>query len=62
MADQSSKMAATYLGIVKQSNYMRRLNSTANIKAVRGSLWSISVNKRSHIPKLQSVSVVYKKQ
>ena len=35
--------------------------STANIKAVRGSLWSISVNKLSHIPKLQSVSMVYKK-
>ena len=34
--------------------------STANVKAVRGSLWSISVNKPSHIPKLQSVSAVYK--
>ena len=38
------------------------VNSTANIKAVRGSLWSISVNKLSHIPKLQSVSAVYKNQ
>ena len=37
-------------------------NSTANIKAVRGSLWSCSVNKLSHIPKLQSVSAVYKNQ
>ena len=36
--------------------------STGNIKAVRGSLWSISVNKLSQIPKLQSVSVVYKNQ
>ena len=38
------------------------VNSTANIKAVRGSLWSISVNKLSHMPKLQSVSAVYKNQ
>ena len=36
--------------------------STANIKAVRESLWSCSVNKLSHIPKLQSVSAVYKNQ
>ena len=40
--------------------FLSTLNSTANIKAVRGSLWSISVNKLSHIPKLQLVSVVYK--
>ena len=39
-----------------------QLYSTANIKAVRGSLWSISVNKLSHIPKLQPVSAVYKNQ
>ena len=38
------------------------LNSTANIKVVRGSLWSCSVNKLSHIPKLQSVSAVYRNQ
>ena len=36
--------------------------STANIKAVRETLWSCSVNKLSHIPKLQSVSAVYKNQ
>ena len=36
--------------------------STANIKAVRGSLWWLSVNKLSHIPELQSVSAVYKNQ
>ena len=37
-------------------------DSTANIKAVRESLWSISVNKLSPIPKLQSVPAVYKNQ
>ena len=37
-------------------------SSTANIKAVRESLWSISVDKLSPIPKLQSVSAVYKNQ
>ena len=36
--------------------------STANIKAVRGSLWWLSVNKLSHIPELQSVSAVYENQ
>ena len=36
--------------------------STANIKAVRGSLWWLSVNKLSHIPDLQSVSAVYENQ
>ena len=36
--------------------------STANIKAVRGSLWWLSVNKLSPIPELQSVSAVYQNQ
>ena len=36
--------------------------SIANIKAVRGSLWSISVNKLSPIPHLQPVSAVYENQ
>ena len=36
--------------------------STANIKAVRGSLWWLSVNKLSPIPKLQSVSAVNENQ
>ena len=36
--------------------------STANIKAVSGSLWWLSVNKLSHIPELQSVSAVYENQ
>ena len=36
--------------------------STANIKAVRGSLWWLSVNKLSHIPEFQSVSAVYENQ
>ena len=36
--------------------------STANIKAVRGSLWWLSVNKLSPIPKSQSVSAVYENQ
>ena len=40
----------------------RRIISTANIWAVRESLWSISVNKLSPIPKLESVSAVYKNQ
>ena len=38
-----------------------RLLCTANIKALRGSLGALSVNKLSHIPKLQSISAVYKK-
>ena len=38
------------------------LNSTANIKALRGSLGALSVNKLSHIPKLQPISVVYENQ
>ena len=36
--------------------------STANIKALRGSLGALSVNKLSHIPKLQPISAVYEKQ
>ena len=36
--------------------------STANIKTVGESLWSISVIKLSPLPKLQSVSVVCEKQ
>ena len=32
----------------------------ANIKALGGSLGALSVNKLSHIPKIQSISVVYK--
>ena len=43
-------------------NLLRNHNSTANIKAVRGSLWWLSVNKLSHIPELQSVSAVYENQ
>ena len=38
------------------------INSTANIKAVRGSLWWLSVNKLSHKAELQSVSAVYENQ
>ena len=38
------------------------LNSTANIKALRGSLGALSVNKLSHIPKLQPISAVYENQ
>ena len=37
-------------------------NSTANIKALRGSLGALSVNKLSHIPKLQPISAVYENQ
>ena len=36
--------------------------STANIKALRGSLGALSVNKLSHIPKLQQISAVYENQ
>ena len=36
--------------------------STANIKALRGSLGALSVNKLSHIPKLQPISAVYENQ
>ena len=39
-----------------------RLHSTANIKALRGSLGALSVNKLSHIPKLQPISAVYENQ
>ena len=38
------------------------LNSTANTKALRGSLGALSVNKLSHIPKLQPISAVYENQ
>ena len=38
------------------------LLSTANIKALRGSLGALSVNKLSHIPKLQPISAVYENQ
>ena len=36
--------------------------STANIKALGGSLGALSVNKLSHIPKLQPISSVYENQ
>ena len=36
--------------------------STANIKALIGSLGALSVNKLSHIPKLQPISAVYENQ
>ena len=36
--------------------------STANIKALTGSLGALSVNKLSHIPKLQPISAVYENQ
>ena len=36
--------------------------STANIKALRGSLGALSVNKLSHIPKIQPISAVYENQ
>ena len=36
--------------------------STANIKVLRGSLGALSVNKLSHIPKLQPISAVYENQ
>ena len=36
--------------------------STANIKPLRGSLGALSVNKLSHIPKLQPISAVYENQ
>ena len=39
-----------------------KLNSTANIKALRGSLGALSVNKLSQIPKLQPISAVYENQ
>ena len=39
-----------------------KINSTANIKALRGSLGALSVNKLSHIPKLQPISAVYENQ
>ena len=38
------------------------LCSTTNIKALRGSLGALSVNKLSHIPKLQPISAVYENQ
>ena len=38
------------------------INSTANIKALRGILGALSVNKLSHIPKLQPISAVYENQ
>ena len=41
---------------------MMKTYSIANIKAVRGGLWWLSVNKLSHIPELQSVSAVYENQ
>ena len=37
-------------------------SSTANIKALRGSLGALSVKKLSHIPKLQPISAVYENQ
>ena len=37
-------------------------DSTANIEALRGSLGALSVNKLSHIPKLQPISAVYENQ
>ena len=37
-----------------------RLLCIANIKALRGSLGALSVNKLSHIPKIQPISAIYK--
>ena len=41
---------------------IEQVYSTANIKALRGSLGALSVNKLSHIPKLQPISAVYENQ
>ena len=37
-------------------------SSTANIMALRGSFGALSVNKLSHIPKLQPISAFYENQ
>ena len=39
-----------------------KIDSTANIKALRGSLGALSVNKLSHISTLQPISAVYENQ
>ena len=47
------------------STLVPRLNSTTNIntvKALAGCLCALSVNKLSHIPKLQAISAVYENQ
>ena len=49
-----------HLGTVVRT--FNRPFSTANIKALRGSLGALSVNKLSHIPKLQPISAVYENQ
>ena len=59
---QSSRRLSVCLCVnIFKLEYLRN-HSTANIKAVRGSLWWLSVNKLSHIPELQSVSAVYENQ
>ena len=48
------------LPLIKQIGpYITYPHSTANIKALRGSLGALSVNKLSHIPTLQPISAVY---
>ena len=48
---------------VRINNKIREVgSSTANIKALKGSLGALSVNKLSHIPKLQPISAVYENQ
>ena len=49
-------------GLPKPSRVNIVTNSIANIKALRGSLGALSVNKLSHIPKLQPISAVYENQ
>ena len=44
--------------IVSEVNH----NITANTKALTGCLCALSVNKLSHIPKLQAISAVYENQ
>ena len=52
----------TVRSVMKCTHVCSAQNSTANIKALRGSLGALSVNKLSHIPKLQPISAVYENQ
>ena len=58
----TDKLMLITITLTSGLDVLRALNSTANIKALRGSLGALSVNKLSHIPKLQPISAVYENQ
>ena len=58
----TTTVACKFSITVHKCEYLLKDSSTANIKALRGSLGALSVNKLSHIPKLQPISAVYENQ